>query len=191
MDVVRVHSVLLLPLLLLAGCPTAADAQCQGGCNTTCTTLVLVDAARGTDCGSASRDLAGLTCDSLQHVLASIEEGATMAEPGGCVEVYVAAEHYTLTSPVVIIGSVVLRGEYDRNAITAGASFPTSSGGTSGFGVTITFDGFGGRGKEALFALAFKSTERVEMIGLRFAGSPGIVGFDDVAMVTIKDCSFR
>lgn len=179
-----------LLLLLLARRPAAVDGQCQGRCNTTCATLVIADAARGTDCGSAS-DLAGMTCDSLQHVLKSIERGSTVAEPGDCVEVYVAAGRYTLTSPVVITRSVVLRGEYNSSAITAGANFPSSRSGSSVFGVTIGFDGFGGRGKQALFALAFKSAERVEMTGLGFAGSPGIVGFDEIAMVIIKDCSFR
>ena len=209
---------LLLALLVLAAGPAGVAGQCRGRCNTTCATFVVVDAERGTNC-SSDADLAGRTCASLQRVLDSIGQEDTASRPGDCVEVYVAAGQYTLVSPVAISQSVVLRGEYNASAITAGAAFPPrdspseagaaprppdttdmppgqSSDPISAFEVTITSDvpalsaGSGG-GREAASRLAFRSAQRVDITGLRFSSSPGIVTFDDISTVTIVDSSFR
>ena len=177
----------------------AVTAQCLERCNTTCATFVTVDSSLGSNCGS-SGNLAGMTCDSLQHVLESISKGRTVHQPGDCVEVYVAAGRYSVTTSVTIAQSVVLRGEYDSGAVSEGASSPTSGPpppgepqGASPFATTVAFEmeKRGGPGESALYAVNFTSADRVAIVGLEFSTSPRVIGFDNVVNVTVLDCIFR
>ena len=141
----------------------------------TCQTVVSVDQAIGEDC-RGMQDLADLTCSELQDVLLNIGSNRTVPnEPLGCIEVTVLPGDYVIDDAVTVISqSLLLRGVQNP-------SVRFDFGGR--FDPTVTIDPF--------YVISIANAVYVEITGIEFHTSPGIISIENTSSVAVKDCSFR
>ena len=144
--------------------------------------LVTVDAASTTDCSKVSGSLANLTCSSLQDVLVSVSVHITSSSLGSGdhashVEIRLLPGHYVLTRNFTILGqNLKLVGENESHVIV---SFNISDG----FDPTVTHS--------PLYVLSLVNSSLIEIRGISFWSSPGIITAHNVDSVLVDSCSFR
>ena len=143
--------------------------------------VVIVDALVGRPCKDldfTSGDTVTVEqiCSDLQSVLLLIAEHSSSSSVSGntslpCTELRVAPGDYVLTEVVKIVNhNVVIR-----------AAQPTV---TVQFNMTKQFDA-----RDAV--LSVRSCDFVELSGISFRNSPGVIDFENVAQVNLSAATFR
>ena len=165
-------------LLVVPVAGETTDAQCS-----TDVTVTANGAAAG-DCSSGS--LANRTCSSLQDVLHNLEENAASnsseREPESaslCVQVRLLPGRYVLTRNFTLVGvNLKLVGD-EGDMERVNVSFDLSRS----FDPTQTHS--------PLYVLSIVNSSLVEISGISFWGSPGIITAHNVETVLVEKCSFR
>ena len=171
----------ILACLLLSQLAVGSAASCS-----TTITVDLSDSATVEDCSSIDGSLANRTCNSLQDVLLSLERNTT--HPGrsnesadsaaSCVELRLLPGHYVLTRNFTIVGlSLKLVGGGDSESVSISFNLSES------FDPTQTHS--------ALYVLSLVNSSLVEIIGISFWSSPGIITAHNLENVLVENCSFR
>ena len=152
-----------------------------------CSTKITVDSAATEDCSATDGRLANKTCSELQDVLLSLEKNSTHPESSSesgdstsCVEVRLLPGHYLLTRNFTLVGlSLKLVGVGEDDAGSVHVSFNLSES----FDPTQTHS--------ALYVLSLADSSLVEIVGISFWNSPGIITAHNVETVLVENCSFR
>lgn len=157
------------------------------GDDVACSTKVTVDTGDSApeDCSAIDGSLANKTCSDLQDVLLSLEKNATQpdrtrdtGDPASCVEVRLLPGHHVLTRNFTLVGlSLKLVGAGD--AASVNVSFNLSES----FDPTQTHS--------AVYVLSLVRSSLVEIRGISFWNSPGIITADNVESVLVENCHFR
>ena len=172
------HIALLQCSFFLCGLTSSISACCNG-------LVVTVDGSSSDvvrDCSKVSGSLANLTCSSLQDVLLSVSENITLSGGGSedlisCVEVRLLPGHYALTQTITVVGqNLKLLGD-QKGGIIVSFNF------SDRFDPTVTNSPF--------YVLSLQDTNMVEIRGISFQESPGIITTVNVDSVLVEDCSFR
>ena len=178
--------VLLCSSLLCGLARTCHGLEAGSACSDRVT--VTVDGSSGEvamDCSEVGGSLANLTCSSLQDVLLNLSENRTLSGEGSgqsdaastsCIEVRLHPGYYVLTKNISFLGqNLILWGE--RESVRVTFSFSDS------FDPTVTNTPF--------YVLSFTNSSLIEMRGISFEDSPGIITTVNVDSVLVEDCSFR
>ena len=150
-----------------------------------CSTKITVDSAATEDCSATDGSLANKTCSELQDVLLSLEKNSTHPESSSesgdstsCVEVRLLPGNYLLTRNFTLVGlSLKLVGEDDVGSVHVSFNLSES------FDPTQTHS--------ALYVLSLADSSLVEIVGISFWNSPGIITAHNVETVLVENCSFR
>ncbi len=139
-----------------------------------CTTVVTVDQTLGRVCECFSENLAGEVCEDLQCVLTSITNKRTVHNSSECLEVRILPGNYTVS-------------DFLRTDINLKVT------GTLGVSVTFNFsDQFDPKLTEMpQYIMQFSNSDSIELRGIEFHDSPGIIAFENVTSVGIENCTFR
>lgn len=98
-----------------------------------------------------------------------------VAKAEGCFNVSVAAGNYTLKEFMIINSNVILSGDNSGHPVC----------------VVVEVDRDFSNAPSPPYALLFQNVTYVEIAGIQFERSPGILGFEYVTKVVIKDSTFR
>lgn len=148
---------------------------------------VTVNAANATaeDCSELRGSLVNITCSRLQDVLKSISENNTSSSTevdntSACIEIRILPGHYVLTSNFTFVGqNIKLLGETENGSHEPTISFSLSDR----IDPTTTHSPF--------YVLSFVNSILVEIRGISFLNSPGIITAHNVQSVLVDNCSFR
>ena len=124
------------------------------------------------DCDTLTGSLANRTCSDLETVLLSLTRNRTVSSD--CIDVLVRQGNYLITEFVSINQNLTLHGEGN---------------------VIVHFD-FSGkfdprRTTEPHYVLSFSYADYIELSGIDFIDSPGIITVVSVTTVVVDNCSFR
>ena len=140
-----------------------------------CSVWITVDqiADSAIDCDTlTSSSLVNRTCSDLQAVLSSLTHNRTVSSD--CIDVLVRQGNYLITEFVSINQNLTLHGEGN---------------------VIVQFD-FSGKfdprtTTEPHYVLSFSNVDHIELSGIDFIDSPGIITIVSVTTVVVENCSFR
>ena len=113
-----------------------------------------------------------VTCKDLQVALLKVSRRETVSTD--CIDILVTEGKYLITEYITIGQSLKLRG---KGHVTVHFNF------------SERFDPK--RTTQPHYVLSFVNTSHVELSGLNFLDSPGIVTAVNIVSVTVKNCSFR
>ncbi len=108
-----------------------------------------------------------------EELQVAFEDIATGNYAGDCFFVSVASGHYKLTKFFSISSSFILHGDSSRQ------------------GVFVTVEVDASDPKRAPYSIVLENVDYVEISGIHFEHSPGILGIVNVTEVNIEDSSFR
>jgi hypothetical protein len=134
-----------------------------------CTWVVEVDEVFDSDCsllGSVSSQQ-NYTCNSLQDSLGLVSNSFP---PHSCVEVIINEGRYVVEGTVIMSRDLFIHGR-DGHVVTVELLVQSSD--------------------EFQYSLSFRNTASVGVWNVEFQGTHGIVGFDNISRVEIRNSSFR
>ena len=140
-----------------------------------CKDVVGVSRETGLDCSTiTAHSLVNKTCNDLQDVLIRFSGNQVSPSLGKCIEIVVHSGKYRITEVITIHHNVVLHGAQN---------------------VTVTFSLnetlYPANTLDPYYVLTFADSDYSGISGIDFHTSPGIISFQDVTNVTVKNCSFR
>ena len=167
--------VLRLPLSVLFVFAALVSLSRTQDCPVWITVDPNVDTAAA-NCATLTGSLAiNRTCSDFQDALLSLSETtAVIKSSSDCIDVLVKHGDYTITEFVSIRQNVRFQGEGDV---------------TVRFNFTAKFDPT--RTTKPQYVLSFSNASLVELRGIDFFGSPGIITIFSVHTALVEDCSFR
>lgn len=142
-----------------------------------CSVWVVVDKnADAVNCAASTSGWVNGTCSDLQDALLSMAESSTTANHSDrqCTDVLVKQGDYIVTEFISISHNLRVRGE---GVVTVRFNF------TGKFDPTRT--------NAPEYVMSFFNADHIELRGIDFIESPGIVTIFSVNTVVIEDCSFR
>lgn len=169
------RSTLDMPLRFLLAIFSTLQLCISPSCSeVTCSTLITVDQSASTavDCAIQTGSLANTTCSNLEDVLLSLAHNQTVSDD--CIELSVLQGDYVVREFIAVSQNLKLHGEGN---VTVHFNF------TDKFDPSMT--------REPQYVLSFFNTEYIEMSGIDFNESPGIITAFSVTTVVIANCSFR
>ena len=143
-------------------------APASGADVSNCSVRITVDQSV-TDAGNCT---ASGVCSDLQDVLLRVARRAVFSPD--CVDISVTEGVYLLTEDISISHNLRLRGEGN---VTVRFNFSERSDPR--------------RTSQPHYLLSFSNVSHVELSGLDFYDSPGIITIFSVTSVVVEDCSFR
>eukprot|EP00731_Ephydatia_muelleri_P010295 Em0005g881a len=126
----------------------------------------------GTNCSQAlsTPALSQTVCNDLEPILLYVESlGITTGPSNSCIQVNIAPGSYVITKALRIQQSLTLSGTEP--------------------GVILTFNMTADQ-SSPYYAVTFADVYSVTLSNLSFSGSPGLLGFENVTVVSITSCSF-
>ena len=173
-EMLEIFFILLLLHSSLCGPSTVEPAS-------ECSTVVVAENdATAEDCSAVQpANLANRTCNSLQKLLSALEAYPNSGNLSSCLEVRLLPGHYILTRNFTIVGrNLKLIGD-EAEPAKVNVSFDLSAS----FDPTQTHS--------PVYVLSLVDSSLVEILGIAFWSSPGIITAQNVKTVRVQKCSFR
>ena len=112
-----------------------------------------------------------LTCNELQEALLAIHS-TIFHKSNSCIEVIISRGTYYITESIEIAQNVHIHGE------------------RAGGGVFVEFNVNAQKNVSFFNVMTFLNADHVEITGIEFSNSPGIIAIENVTLVRVSDCSF-